>query len=218
MAIEVKLLVGRHINLALPMQIAAPVPLQAPVPAGFQQMQPQILHINESNFLSRIAGPRTSTIGAGAHATKAHRTFQWLAWVGGSVSEIPLNGTDVLTGPMSGCWITRYTRGGVLFVGHVGTVAGHADPLSVAAKGAWNNFIVAAPAAAATGFNPFNDFVPPYPAMVHGQDGAPKVFALVTAAGQFYSVFTYPLLATPNMVRIAAIQGPLPNTLPQPIP
>ena len=206
--IEGKLVVGRYIDLATPKQTNNGVAV-----GGFQRLNATMLHIDESTR-AHLFGAKTSTTGAG-HIAKAHRNYQWLEWRPGLVSEVVQNGVDVLTGPMSGCWITRYTRLGAVCVGHVGTEFTHASRSSVAAKAAWNAFRVGA-VGAVTGFNPFNNWHGAYPAMKHGKDGAPKVFGLVTATGAFFSVFTYPQLAAATTIRIAGIQ-PIGNTLINPI-
>lgn len=204
--IEAKLIVGRCIQIITPAQTNLGAAAH-----GFQRLNATMLHINESKIASRIFGPRTSTVGGG-HIAKAHRNYQWLEWRPGFVSEVVEAGIDVLTGPMSGCWITRYMRLGVQCVGHVGTEHSATSTNSIAAKNAWNVFRPGA-VGAVTGFNPFNDWQGAYPAMNHGTDGAPKIFALVTAGGMFYSIFTYPLLAAPTTVRIAGIQQ-IASTLP----
>lgn len=201
--IEDKLRVGRYINLTIPAQ-----PNGAAVNNGIQRLATVRMHINESTKPG-LFGPKTSTTGLG-HIQKNHRNFGWLEWRPGFVSEVATHGDDVLTGPMSGCWITRYTRNGVTCVGHVGTEHTHASVNSVAARTAWNNFRAGA-VGAVTGFNPFNDWNGAYPLPQPGE-GAAKVFGLVTAAGQFYSVFTYPIFGQ-TTVRIAAIQQRN-NTLP----
>jgi hypothetical protein len=144
---------------------------------------------------------------------KAHRNFVWLEWLGGFVSEVAPMGMDVLTGPMSGCGITEYLRNGVRYVGHVGTVMTAADPASVAAKTAWNNFAAGIPLGQRSGFKPFNDpWIGAVPAALTGE-AARKTFALVTATGTFHTVIAYPQLTKPCRRRIAGIQQNL-NTLP----
>src|SRR5262245_27070643 len=81
---------------------------------------------------------KSSGIQAGLGA-KAHRNFRWLPWIPGAIAETPLAGVDVLTGPMSGCWLVTYRRGGQTFAGHLGTDV--ADPTGTAAvNNAWNAF------------------------------------------------------------------------------
>jgi hypothetical protein len=194
--IETKLRVGRYIDFPVQAQ-----PNGAAVNAGIQRLATVRMHINESTKPG-LFGAKTSTTGTG-HGAKEHRNFNWLEWRPGLVSEVATHGTDVLTGPMSGCWITRYMRNGVQCVGHVGTEHTRTSANSVAAKLAWNGFRATA-AGIVTGFNPFNDWNGDYPLPKTGE-GSAKVFALVTSAGLFYSIFAYPTLNTTTL-RIAGIQ------------
>jgi hypothetical protein len=213
--LEGKLVVGRYIY-----GIAGAQRPNGAAVAGFQPMNQQLLHINESTRSYRGTKPfgaKTSATGPGHIAAKPHRNYQWLEYVPGFVSEVPQGGMDVLTGPMSGCWITRYIRAGVQLVGHVGTAADAAHAQTIAAKAAWNGF---AGAGAATGFNPFNAFMavnPVMPPRRNDEGLQPRIYALVTAAGTFHTVWTWPLQASQTTVRIAAIQQFL-NALPNPIP
>lgn len=214
--LEGKLISGRYID-NLPDAQAT----NGAAVGGIQPMNPVLLHIQQSSRTYRgvkKTGAKSSSIGAGHHATKPHRNYQWLKWVPGFVSEVPQNGMDVLTGPMSGCWITRYMRGGIQMVGHVGTDMDPANANSVAAKAAWNG-LVAAGGAAATGFNPFNDFMAAnavLPTARTGEGGAPKFFALVTAAGDFFTVCTFAVNGM-HSLRIAKVDQFL-DSLPNPIP
>lgn len=149
----------------------------------------------------------TSTVATGA-STQANRNFVWLPVIDGDVTEVRPNGLDVLTGPMSGCWIVRYMRAGVRYVGHVCTKNTAADPLTIAVKLAWNNYAAAAIPGNIDGFNPFNDAwaAGAVPGSAPGE-GARKYFALVTGADVFHTVIAYPLLAKPTRMRIAGIQN-----------
>ncbi len=196
--IERKLIVGRYLVWNAPAQTN-----NGAVAAGIQRLNQTLLHINESTR-PHLFGPKTSTMAVG-HVAKAHRNYQWLEWRPGFVSEVVQNGFDVLTGPMSGCWITRYVRGGGQCVGHVGTEHTAGSPSSIAAKQGWNNFAATAPGVK-TGFNPFRAWHGAYPTMDMKTDGAPKLFGVVTGAGLFYTLFTFPQLSAPNTVRIAGLQ------------
>ncbi len=81
----------------------------------------------------------------------------------------------------------------------------NADPLSVQARAAWNQLAGGLPPHARSGFRPFNDWVGPWPQPLAGE-GAMKVFALVTPAGQFYSMVVFSNMVKQNRVRIAAVQ------------
>ena len=52
--------------------------------------------------------------------------FDWLDYVPGHTAKA-ISGVDVLTGPMSGCFIAAWTDSGGKWVGHVGTVVGEGD-------------------------------------------------------------------------------------------
>jgi hypothetical protein len=231
--IEQKLIVGRYLELITPAPVnagpallgfqelnrvvlhiaesessAAPVTPNNPMPGfnpTFQQKVEIGLQRAGEQIKSQFDRQRVSTTGVGQVA-KGHRNFVWLEWLGGVVSEVRPNGMDVFTGPMSGCWIMSYQRNGVQYIGHVGTVNEHAHADSVAARTAWNNFGAGVPNGACSGFNPFND---PWVGSVPGQlpgEAARKTFALVTTAGTFHTVITYPQVHKPTRIRIAGIQ------------
>lgn len=232
--LEQKLLVGRFIDLTTPTPVtathAAPAgfrPLTSPVlhlkeshlaPGPVQQsptmqgfhptsMQKAKIAAQQARqqVKSQVQRQRVSDTGVGS-APKVHRNFVWLEWIGGVVSEVQPGAMDVLTGPMSGCWIMCYKRGGVRCIGHVGTVMTAADPASVAAKAAWNNFASSGAGTSITGFDPFNaSRNGPVPQQLPGESNR-KTFALVTKDGRFFSVITYPQVAKPNRIRIAGIQ------------
>ena len=231
--IEQKLIVGRYIELNTPRPVmvgppvngfqevtpvvlhiaesassAAPVSANNPVPGfnpTFKQKAEIAFQRAGEHIQSQFQRQRVSTTGVGQVA-KAHRNFLWLEWLGGLVSEVRPNHMDVLTGPMSGCWIVSYLRGGVHYVGHVGTVMTPTDALSIAARTAWNNFAAAAPIGAYSGFNPFNDpWVGPVPGPLPGE-AARKTFALVAAGGTFHTIIAYPQANKATRIRIAGIQ------------
>jgi hypothetical protein len=232
--IEQKLIVGRYLELVTPAPVnagpavlgfqelnrvvlhiaesessAAPVAPPNPRP-GFNPTLRQRAAIGlqraGQQIESQFDRQRTSTTGVGAVA-KAHRNFAWLEWLPGFVSEVRPAGLDVLTGPMSGCWITAYLKGGVHYIGHVGTDMLHNTPNSIAARNAWNTFAAGVPMGAYSGFNPFNDpwIGAPVPGPMAGE-AARKTFALVTAAGTFHTIIAYPQVNKPTRIRIAGIQ------------
>lgn len=237
--IEQKLIVGRYIELDTPVPVdsgaAAPhgfralnsiplhinessssaSPVQQPVvmPGFNPKITDQIkiaAHQAAAHVTAQFERQRVSTIGQNA-VTKAHRNFVWLEWVPGKVSELQPGNTDVLTGPMSGCWITLYTRNGIRCVGHIGTEMDPATQNSIDAKNAWNAFAAGAPANSIRGFDPFNAWPGAFPAALPGESNL-KAFALVTGTNDFYTVIAYPQLAKPKRIRIAGIQQ-RPSTL-----
>jgi len=198
--LEQKLIVGRFFDL--PPIVTTPVYV-GPAVNFFHEVTSVIRHLNESTKTS-FFGPKSSTTGMGAHASKAHRNFVWLPWEKGFVTEVQLAGVDVLTGPMSGCWISRYTKNGNTYVGHVGTDV-NSQANTTQAKDAWNQF--AAGKNGITGFNPSNHWaLNPVPST--GNDGGFCIYGLITAAGSFYSVFTYEQgkVGHSNNFRIAGIR------------
>jgi hypothetical protein len=103
-----------------------------------------------SGFLNRT---RTSNVSPGQNANKAHRNFRWLHWQGGKITYLPLNGPDILTGPMSGCWVVIFTMAGQHYVGHIGTTApGSTNTLQV--KAAWAAAVQAGTVTPVAAFNP----------------------------------------------------------------
>ncbi len=112
--------------------------------------------------------------------------YQWLDYNLGRTARQPMGPYDVITGPMSGCLITRWTDKGINYAGHVGTVDDRpAENKTV--KSTYARDL----AANATGFNPAA-------AITFGDASvlqrrfrvAPsaKVCALVTTSGNFYAL------------------------------
>jgi len=76
---------------------------------------------------------------ASYHRTGASWNFTFLNYCPGDVTVAPV-GAGVLTGPLSGCYVFRYTEGGVSKVAHVGTADTQADARSIKAKNDWMQF------------------------------------------------------------------------------
>jgi hypothetical protein len=113
--------------------------------------------------------------------------YTWLNYIHGRTAKVSAQG-DVLTGFMSGCWITTWTDGG-RWVGHIGTVesAGKNEPPNSTVK---NTFVQAMPQNV-LGYNPARafdagDIMP----LLRGMRGTPsaQVLSLVTSGNQFYSI------------------------------
>ncbi len=172
--IESKLIVGRYLNFVLP------TPAIGVLGAFMTQAQKQMTIQESSGFFTK-----TSNINLGSGA-KAHRNFQWLDWVAGSINQVAFGNLDVLTGPMSGCWIVNYLIGGIEYVGHVGTLNDKLTPQSINARNAWHQFANANSLSVLGGFKPkWND---PFPPRVEGDNTTgQKTFGLVTR-GDYYTV------------------------------
>jgi hypothetical protein len=238
--IEQKLVVGRYIELNTPhpapsgaaappgflpltsvvlhinesQHVSAPVQQNVTMP-GFNPTTTQQIKIAAQQSMAQLKSKfdiqRTSTTAPGTVA-KAHRNFVWQEWVPGKVSETQPGTTDVLTGPMSGCWITLYTRNGARSVGHIGTEDDPNTQNSRDAKNSWNAFAAGVAPGTIKGFNPRRDWVGAFPPAQPGEAGM-KIFAVVTGADTFHTVVTYPQLAKVTRIRIAAIQK-MNSTLP----
>jgi len=149
-----KLIVGRYLDLPdLFKEMASP---QKPTfPSHFVESSYPILNIAQSETEGILgSGRRISSIQTGAHATKAHRTFRWLSYVKGKVTYLPYAGADILTGRMSGCWISVFKHGGVDYVAHIGTDDFPDTPNSKQAKKAWRDAEASKAITLVRAFNP----------------------------------------------------------------
>ena len=176
--LEQKLVVGRYIDLPFGSWLTL-----GPDVHGFRRASPDIRHINESTSMSFL-GPRKSDTGVG-QVGKARRNFIWLPYLAGCVSEVSVAGTDVLTGPMSGCWLTIANNRAY----HVGTHDTDAQKTQ-RAKGAWNGFAAGLPAGSATGFKPSDYWSQNIP-VATGNDSGLAIFGLITFSGEFYSIVAW---------------------------
>lgn len=118
--------------------------------------------------------------------------YSWLTYVLGRTSKKMLAGGDVLTGFMSGCLIATWTENGCRYVGHVGTVEDNAQ----ANQKVKQTFAAYMPRDT-KGFFPLaawdagSEIVPKAQKFKAGV--TPKVLALVTTGGQFYSILLFML-------------------------
>ncbi|HJQ58075.1 MAG TPA: hypothetical protein VJ890_14290 [Vineibacter sp.] len=201
--LEQKLIVDRFIVMTF--NNAAPPPGAA---GSFATMPVQDFYLQESTGIFS----KTSTVQAGT-GPKAHRKFKWLPWVSGRISEVALVGTDVLTGPMSGCWLVTYKKAnGVPHAGHLGTdianVAG-----TTAVNTTWNNFAVARPGDVIGGFNPLRHWNGAIPTARGDDQTNPRFFGLFTTGNQFHIVVAFQQKANQSKLRIAGIQPAASSTL-----
>ncbi|NRF65410.1 hypothetical protein HLB44_00285 [Aquincola sp. S2] len=114
--------------------------------------------------------------------------YTWLNYIHGRTAKVSTMG-DVLTGFMSGCWITTWTDLNGRWVGHLGTIesVGKTQPPNSTVK---NTFAQAMPLTV-TGYNPALAFdagdIMPLMAKMRGKPSG-QVLSLVTAANDFYSI------------------------------
>ena len=138
--------------------------------------------------LYNLSFPHVSTLGLSKGMSIP---YSWLTYSVGHTSKKMLAAGDVLTGYMSGCLITLWTEGGYRYVGHIGT-----DDSSPAMSANVKKAFAAYMPRDTTGFDPAAawDLGEIAPKMARFKNGAePKILALVTTAGQFYSILLFKL-------------------------
>jgi hypothetical protein len=181
--------------LTLPGFDQSPPPIDPTFPAHFVRALGRIYNVEESEssgpFYHRV---KTSQISVGAHATKGHRTFRWLPWLLGKVSCVPLAGADILTGPMSGCWLVIFQYNGVRHAGHIGTDTSPTSANTLQARAAWRNAVNANRIVPVAAFNPVG---PNLPALgtLNLKNEAAEFYGAYTANGIVYTV----LLTSPGV-------------------
>lgn len=130
----------------------------------------------------RVAQPQHS---------KNSRNFNFLEWMPGRTSLTPLT-CDVITGPMSGCFVGILTYNGAPHAFHVGTSEN--PDRSQAAINGWRAWAGVNQAAVISGFAPakqYNNRTPHYGAMKTAKEDKAYVFAVITTTGQYFAMLTY---------------------------
>ncbi len=120
------------------------------------------------------------------------KQFLWIPWIPGSISEVAGDvGLDIITGPMSGCWIVNYMKESEFrqYTGHIGTYNTTDSPESVAAKAKWRELIT-------KGVKPIVGFCPSSVAFdtKEGQQlnaADPIIYALVTDTKMLYTIIIW---------------------------
>lgn len=156
-------------------------------PAHFVRGDGHIFNIKESQSSGLFSRVKTSQISVGEHPVKGHRTFHWLPWIPGKVSCVPLDGTDILTGKMTGCWLVIFRRNGVHYAAHIGTHENAASANTIQVKAAWRNAVNAELIQPVAAFNPTG---PSLPALgtLNLKNEVPEFYGGYTAAGVMYTV------------------------------
>ncbi len=123
--------------------------------------------------------------------------FAFLKYIAGAVTTASLAGA-VLTGPMSGCYLCKYTQNGQPGLAHVGTANSPDSADSVAAKTAWLAFVGLPGVSAVTGGSPFDYFTTSeYQAAMLSPGLIPSVCGYF-AGGSAYAMLFAPLPVTMN--------------------
>jgi len=90
--------------------------------------------------------------------TNAPWNFTFLKYYAGAVTTAPLGGGPVMTGPMTGCYLCKYTQGGAQGLAHIGTANAVDSAESIAVKTAWKTFVARNDVSQVTGGTPFDYF------------------------------------------------------------
>jgi len=136
-------------------------------------------------------------------------TFTFLKYYAGFVTTAPLTG-PVMTGPMSGCYLCKYTRGGQKLA-HIGTAHNPQDPASIAAKKAWLTFVARGDVSGVKGGSPADYF--PFgeiKAAMRVGDPVPQVVGYF-AAGAAYAILLAAVRTSQNpaglnLLKVAAVK------------
>ena len=172
-----KLIVGRYLDI--PTWNDVPPATDGPgSPAGFTLVDGRNYTLAESEGSGFLNTTRTSAV---APATmphpKAHRNFRWLPWIPGKISYAPLAGTDIFTGPFTGCWVVVFRIGPTVCFGHIGTKTDPMTPESQAVKTAWKDAVRDGAITPLKAMKPTTNIPAPQP----GDKGAGVIYAVATS-------------------------------------
>jgi hypothetical protein len=119
--------------------------------------------------------------------------YSWLSYAVGHTTKKMLAAGDVLTGFMSGCPIALWQENGIRYAGHVGTY----DANPTVNDRVRRKFALSMPRDV-IGFNPAGAWQPGEIATLMRSfktvTADPKVLALVTTGGEFYSILVFRLM------------------------
>ena len=178
-------------------------------PNGFRTVIDPPIHLGHSR--GKIGkSDRVSDFKAGASGD-AHRNFVWLPYMPGLVSEVEQTNVPVLTGPLSGCPMTRYVRSRRTYVGHVGTADDQNSQDTISAKNYWNAYVATLPPPARSGCNVFRDLQQggqfAHLAGMKTGDGAVKFWGIAMPNGDFYGLGAYSQFNDPGRKRPFPVPG-----------
>ena len=132
---------------------------------------------------------------AGLVRTGPPWTFTYLKYVPGAVTVATLGGA-VMTGPLSGCYIFRYTQNGQK-VAHVGTANSPTDAGTIAAKTAWRALVATPNVNNVTGSSPANCISFRDASNARIKAGRPQDAANPIIVGYYTGAASYAMLVTP---------------------
>ena len=116
----------------------------------------------------------------GSNLVKENRNFKWLPWADNAINYIESQGSDVLSGPFSGCHMVVYNYNGARRIGHIATPG---------AKNAWNSLVANDPLIEVlAGFKPDVGYVDE---IAKDNDSGLNIFGLVTAESGLYCIISF---------------------------
>ena len=143
------------------------------------------------------------------HDSAQDGRFQFLPYQNGKISVVRQADVDVLSGPMSGCWLVMFLWQGSYYVAHVVTDF-ESKSSNFLTKAAWNYWVdTEASVTVIAGFNPYAQwctspgFLSVQPSQ--GNDAFSKVFGLLTPNRELYSIHAYLQMGAENLYRIAGV-------------
>jgi hypothetical protein len=130
------------------------------VPIGIVENMEYVLKLPEDGIQQRDETNFIYTYSRDKQMVKAVPEIKspllFLPWKPGYISEIERGGQDVLSGPFSGCYFVKYKKGGMDYVGHIGTDLSPTSNNSIQVKAAWNAFASRSDVRLSCGFNPID--------------------------------------------------------------
>lgn len=183
----------------------APPPVTTPIP----QQDGSFVESGVIDHLGlRYTGMHSEILYGGLHTPRHYgltegtrvTDYQWLNYVHGRTAWIVSMGSDVLTGPMSGCWICSWTEAGIRRVGHIGTIEskGRHEPPNSTVKDRFRTTLRANVHSlhSLRGYNPFvawdpNEMIKIVGAKWKLRNLHTNILSLVTRNNHFYSILMF---------------------------
>ncbi len=186
-----KLIVGRYLDM--PKFDNKPLPPTAAMKSRegdwvehFVEVDGRNYMITESEGSGFLGTTRTSeVVAAETPHQKEHRNFRWLPWIPGKVSYVPIAGTDVLSGPFTGCWSVVFKLGSETYFGHIGTEQDKAHKNTVQVKKAWADAIASGVVVPLRACNPASDDV-----IGSSFGGVPTIYSACSPSGEISVMVT----------------------------
>ncbi len=123
--------------------------------------------------------------------TRLNWNYTFLKYVPGAVTIAPIT-TPVLTGPMTGCYLCKYTKNGIPTLAHIGTYNTTGSDESIAAKTAWVNFVTALGANGVSGASPADNYTFAEIQAASLGNSAGVIAGYFLPSGEAYSVLLMP--------------------------